>query len=46
MAQKLQHSGFVRIDSNGLFEADRYVMPDQIGRVDQDGIQMSKFLTD
>lgn len=40
MAQKLQHSGFVRIDSNGLFAADRYVMPDQIGRVDGNGVHL------
>lgn len=41
MAQKLQHSGFVRIDSNGLFAADRYVIPDHIARVDRDGLYLN-----
>lgn len=41
MAQKLQHSGFIRIDSNGLFAADRYVIPDNIARVDSNGVYLS-----
>lgn len=41
MAQKLQHSGFIRIDSNGLFAADRYVIPDRIARVDSKGVYLN-----
>lgn len=41
MAQKLQHSGFIRIDSNGLFTADRYVIPDQIVRADRDSVYLN-----
>ncbi|MCE7981708.1 MAG: hypothetical protein DYG89_10980 [Caldilinea sp. CFX5] len=40
MAQKLQHSGFIRIDSNSLFAADRYVIPDRIARVDSNGVYL------
>ncbi len=40
MAQKLQHSGFIRIDSNGLFAADRYVTPEHIARVDGNGVYL------
>lgn len=41
VAQKLYRTGFVRIDSDGLFAADRYVTPDQITRVADDGVYLS-----
>jgi hypothetical protein len=41
MAQKLQHSGFIRIDSNGLFAADRYVTPEHITRIDGDSVYLT-----
>lgn len=41
LAQKLYRTGFVRIDSDGLFASDRYVTPDHIARVDRDGIYLS-----
>lgn len=41
LAQKLYRTGFVRIDSAGLFAADRYITPDQITRVDNDSIHLN-----
>lgn len=41
LAERLYRTGFVRIDSAGLFAADRYVTPDQISRVDQDGVYLN-----
>lgn len=41
LAQKLYRTGFVRIDSAGLFAADRYITPDQIARVDKDGVYLT-----
>lgn len=38
MRDRLLQEGFVRIDSNGLFSADRYVTPDQIQGVSSDGL--------
>ncbi len=38
-ARLMQH-GFIRIDSAGLLAADRYVMPEQIGRVDGEGVYL------
>lgn len=36
--EKLLLQGFIRIDADGLFAADRYVTPDQIGGVTEDGV--------
>jgi hypothetical protein len=36
--EKLLHQGFIRVDADGLFAADRYVMPEQIGTVDADAV--------
>lgn len=41
LAQKLYRTGFVRIDSAGLFAADRYVTPEQIARVDKNGVYLT-----
>jgi hypothetical protein len=31
--ERLLHDGFIRMDADGLFNADRYVLPDQISGV-------------
>jgi hypothetical protein len=38
---KLLEQGFVRIDANGLFAADRYVTPEQIDSVSGDGLVLN-----
>ena len=38
---RLLHQGFVRIDADGLFAADRYVMPEQIASVSGDGMTLN-----
>jgi hypothetical protein len=40
LRQRLIRQGFIRIDSTGLFSADRYVMPDQIADVSKDRISL------
>jgi hypothetical protein len=39
--QRLLQAGFVRIDSAGLFAADRYVTPDQIMSVSGDSVTLN-----
>ncbi len=41
LRDRLVHQGFVRIDANGLFAADRYVMPEQIDSVSGDGLMLN-----
>jgi hypothetical protein len=38
--RRLMQQGFLRIDSSGLFAADRYVMPDQIMSVSGDAVTL------
>ena len=38
---RLVQQGFVRIDADGLFAADRYVMPDQIDSVSGEGLMLN-----
>lgn len=38
---RLLHQGFVRIDADGLFAADRYVMPEQINSVSGDRLMLN-----
>lgn len=38
---RLLHQGFVRIDADGLFAADRYVTPEQIDSVSADGLMLN-----
>jgi hypothetical protein len=38
---RLLQQGFVRIDADGLFQADRYVMPEQIASVSGDGMTLN-----
>jgi hypothetical protein len=40
LRQRLLRHGFMRIDSTGLFAADRYVMPDQIADVSGDRVTL------
>jgi hypothetical protein len=40
LRQRLLRQGFLRIDSTGLFAADRYVMPDQIADVSVDRVTL------
>ena len=39
--ERLLQQGFVRIDANGLFAADRYVTPEQIASVTGDGLMLN-----
>jgi len=41
LRDRLVHQGFVRIDADGLFQADRYVMPDQIDSGSSDGMTLN-----
>jgi hypothetical protein len=41
MREMLLLQGFVRIDADGLFAADRYVLPDQIRSVDHDRVTLN-----
>lgn len=40
LRERLLQQGFVRIDSKGLFAADRYVLPDQIMSVSGDAVTL------
>ena len=40
LRQRLLRHGFLRIDSTGLFAADRYVMPDQIAHGSEDRVTL------
>jgi hypothetical protein len=37
---RLLMQGFVRIDAEGIFAADRYILPDQISSVSDDGLTL------
>lgn len=39
--QRLLMQGFIRIDAAGLFAADRYVLPEQIGSVSGDELMLT-----
>jgi hypothetical protein len=41
LKEKLLREGFVRIDAEGLFAADRYITPDQIEGADGDRLLLS-----
>lgn len=41
LRDRLMQQGFIRIDSAGLFSADRYVMPDQIMSVSGDAVTLN-----
>lgn len=39
--QRLLHDGFIRMDSDGLFASDRYILPEQIQSVAGDRVQLN-----
>ncbi|MDB5542432.1 MAG: hypothetical protein JWQ89_4159 [Devosia sp.] len=41
LRERLLQQGFVRIDADGLFAADRYVTPEQIDAVTGDGLVLN-----
>jgi hypothetical protein len=41
MQSRLLREGFIRLDASGLFASDRYVMPEQIASVSNDGVRLS-----
>jgi hypothetical protein len=41
LREKLLFSGFIRIDTAGLFAADRYIVPEQIVNVADDNVYLS-----
>jgi Asp-tRNA(Asn)/Glu-tRNA(Gln) amidotransferase C subunit len=41
MQEKALREGFVRLDVDGLFAADRYIFPEQIDRVEGDRLVLS-----
>jgi hypothetical protein len=38
--ERLLHQGFVRIDADGLFSADRYITPEQIAQVSAETLML------
>lgn len=41
MQEKALREGFVRLDADGLFAADRYIFPEQIDRVEGDRLVLA-----
>jgi hypothetical protein len=41
LAQKLLHSGYIKIDSKGFFHRDRYAGTDQIGRTEGNTLHLT-----
>ncbi|GHA37786.1 hypothetical protein GCM10007989_37080 [Devosia pacifica] len=39
--ERLMREGFIRLDADGLFAADRYITPDQIGSVTGDRVVLN-----
>ncbi|WEX10560.1 hypothetical protein [Chelativorans sp. AA-79] len=39
--ERMMREGFVRLDADGLFAADRYILPDQIRSVSGDGVVLN-----
>lgn len=40
LRDRLLREGFIRMDADGLFAADRYVLPDQIAAVSENGVML------
>ncbi len=40
LAEGLLRDGYIRLDSDGLFAADRYILPDQISSVANDSVRL------
>jgi hypothetical protein len=41
LRSQLLRDGYIHLDANGLFAADRYILPEQIARLEPDGIQLN-----
>lgn len=41
LRSQLLRDGYIHLDARGLFARDRYILPEQIARVDADGIQLN-----
>lgn len=41
LRSQLLRDGYVRLDAKGLFAHDRYILPEQIARLDAEGIQLN-----
>jgi hypothetical protein len=41
LRSQLLRDGYVHLDAKGLFAHDRYILPEQISRLDADGIQLN-----
>jgi hypothetical protein len=41
MRQRLLNEGYIRIDTAGLFRSDRFILPEQIARVDGDHVHLN-----
>jgi hypothetical protein len=41
LRSQLLRDGYVHLDANGLFARDRFILPEQIARLDTDGIQLN-----
>ena len=41
LRKRLLHQGYVRLDANGLFAADRYITPSQIESVSGEGLMLN-----
>ena len=41
LRSQLLRDGYVHLDAKGLFASNRYILPEQISRMDADGIQLN-----
>lgn len=41
LRSQLLRDGYIHLDAKGVFAHDRYILPEQIARVDADGIQLN-----
>lgn len=40
LRRRLEHDGFIRVEADGLFSSDRYVLPEQIASVTNDRVNL------
>ena len=41
LRSQLLRDGYIHLDAKGIFARDRYILPEQIARVDAEGIQLN-----
>ena len=41
LRSQLLRDGYIHLDSKGIFARDRYILPEQIARLDAEGIQLN-----